>query len=177
MKLNLGAGGRPLPGYVNVDRVLPADRITAEIRVDAMPGALPFVEPGTYAWQRWDLDEAPWPWPDESVSEIVARDVFEHVDDAIVFMTECWRVLAPYNLLAIRTPHVSCLDAFTDPTHKRFPTQFTFDYWIPGTVLFEANNNAYGGVAFQRVHMELVTGSLELTLRKLPHGDLGSGPT
>ncbi|HZR54573.1 MAG TPA: hypothetical protein VFB06_34370 [Streptosporangiaceae bacterium] len=152
MRLNLGSGGRPLRGYVNVDRV----------QVDGVDVV-------------HDLDVGPWPWSDESAEEIEARDVFEHVADALLFMTECWRILAPYNLLRIHTPYWRSIDAFTDPTHRRFPTEHTFDYWIPGTVLYGASNAAYGGVAYQRVHMGLDGGSLDVVLRKLPRDGLGSG--
>lgn len=151
MRLNLGSGSRPLPGYVNVDRV-----------------KVPGVD------QVHDLDVVPWPWDDEAASEIEARDIFEHVADAIAFMTECWRILQPFKLLHLRTPHVASMDAFTDPTHRRFPTQQTFDYWIPDTVLYR-NNAAYGGVAFERLSLAYDQGSMNVTLRKLPLGDLGSG--
>jgi len=57
-------------------------------------------------------------------------------------------------------------NAFTDPTHRRFPTEHTFDYWIPGTVLFDEHNPAYGGVAFAKVSM-LVNSNIQVTLRKL----------
>lgn len=128
LKLNLGAGSRRIDGYVNVDRV-------------SIPG-IDVV---------WDLDTGPWPWADGEVSAIVAKDVFEHVNEPILFMTECHRVLRDDGRLSITTPFFGHVSAFTDPTHKRFPTPFTFDYWVPGTVYYQEHNAAYGAVAFDKI--------------------------
>jgi len=146
VRLNLGCGSRPMPEHVNVDRVL-------------LPGVN----------QVWDLDRTPWPWQDGIAEGIYARDVFEHVADAVAFMTECHRVLAAQGLLWIRTPNValSLGDAFTDPTHRRFPTWQTFDYWIPGTLLYKAHNAAYGGVSFDVEDRRPDDGSMVVVLRKL----------
>lgn len=144
MRLNLGCGSRPLPKYVNVD-IAPLDH------VDVVH----------------DLDVTPWPWNDGEATKIVARDIFEHVENALTFMTECHRVLKDLGILHLHTPHYRCIDAFTDPTHRRFPTEHTFDYWIPGTVLFRSHNAAYGGVSFERLDMHLDNGSLDITLRKI----------
>lgn len=143
MRLNLGAGSKSLSGYVNVDRVqLPGINVVH------------------------DLDVTPWPWEDGSADRITAIDVFEHVADAIAFMAESHRILKAGGILFMRTPHISSLDAFTDPTHKRFPTQYTWDYWIPGTVLFASHNAAYGGVSFTSVDHEMVDGQQQVTLRR-----------
>lgn len=147
LRLNLGAGGYQPPGYVHVDRA-------------AVPG-INVVH---------DLDAAPWPWLDSSVDEIMAKDVFEHVDDPVTFMTECHRVLRTGGTLRMQTPHWRSEQAFTDPTHKRFPTEFTWDYWIPGTILYEASNAAYGGVAFERVRMQ-VGASIVIELSKMWTGN------
>lgn len=145
MKLNLGAGGRCLPGWVNVDRV-----------------QLPGID------QVWDLDLPVWPVQSGAVEEITARDVFEHVADPIRFMVECHRVLMDKGMLWIRTPNIalSLGDAFTDPTHRRFPTWNTFDYWVPGTRYYQEHNAAYGGVAFTMVDKQSDDGSMLVILEK-----------
>lgn len=79
-------------------------------------------------------------------------------------MTECHRILIPFRPLHIRTPHYQSIDAFTDPTHKRFPTQFTFDYWVPGTIYYEQHNCAYGGVSFTKLNMTIKNGTIDVTL-------------
>jgi len=114
-----------------------------------------------------DLDVRPWPFETNSVTRIEAKDVFEHVVDAVGFMTETHRILKPGMVLHIRTPHWRSMDAYTDPTHRRFPTEHTFDYWIPGTVLYTHHNAAYGAVAFRRLFITVDPGgTLDVTLAK-----------
>jgi predicted SAM-dependent methyltransferase len=144
VRLNLGCGLDIRPGFTNVDRVqLPG--------VDVV----------------WDLDDAyPWPWTDGSVREIVAQDVFEHVADPIWFMVECWRVLEDRGILRLKTPHWRHRDAYTDPTHRRYCTEYTFDYWVPGTTLFEQGNAAMGAVAFHKGALDVRNGAIYALLTK-----------
>jgi predicted SAM-dependent methyltransferase len=128
----------PLPGWVNVDLVnLPGTDIVH------------------------DLDVAPWPLPDGEAIEIRAYDIFEHVNNPLVFMTECHRLLTIGGMLRIQTPHWKSWTAYTDPTHKRFPTEYTFDYWVEGTELFK-HNAAYGGVTFSKVSIGAAANGLDM---------------
>lgn len=145
MRLNLGSGSQPrAEGVVNVD-------IAAGAHVDVVH----------------DLDVAPWPWADGSAAAVTAQDVFEHVMNPIAFMTESHRVLEAGGVLVIKSPHFRHQDAFTDPTHRRFCTEHTWDFWIKGTFLYERHNPAYGGVAFDLGSRQLVMGSLFVYLRKI----------
>jgi SAM-dependent methyltransferase len=60
------------------------------------------------------------------------RDVLEHVDDTLATMEEIHRVCAPGAKVHIIVPHFSSNGAFTDPTHKRFFSALTFDYFTDG---------------------------------------------
>jgi len=135
--LNLGSGSQPrMNGVVNVDIVdLP--------EVDVVH----------------DLDVLPWPWDNGRVTRIIAQDVFEHVANPIGFMTESHRVLTTGGELFIKSPHWMHQDAYTDPTHKRFCTEFTWDYWIKGTALYERHNPAYGGVTFALDDRQILDGA------------------
>lgn len=144
MRLNLGSGSQPMEGCVNVDVVALAD-------VDVVH----------------DLDVVPWPWDDASVGHIVAQDVFEHVANPVAFMTESHRVLEMGGTLQIKSPHFRHQDAFTDPTHRRFCTPHTWDYWIKGTALYELHGPAYGGVSFQLGARQVFNGSIFIHLHKI----------
>lgn len=148
MRLNLGCGARIKPateGWVNVD-------IARQEGVDLVH----------------DLDRGPWPIVAETATEIEAKDIFEHVWNPILFMVECHRVLKPDAILHLHTPYYRSIDAFTDPTHRRFPTEHTFDYWIPGRLLYTEHNAAYGGVAYTLLDMHLdQVGSLDVTLQRI----------
>jgi SAM-dependent methyltransferase len=102
VRLNLGCSDDHKPGYVNVDQAPPADQIV-------------------------NLAE-PWPWPDSSVDEILAHDVFEHLPSKIRTLNEAHRALKPGAFLDLWVPLVSLSDgrvnpgAFCDPTHTSFWT-------------------------------------------------------
>jgi hypothetical protein len=107
MKLNLGANDRAVPGFLSVDIAEPADIIA-------------------------DLSK-PWPWPDSSVEEVKAFQVFEHLPDSIYTMNELWRVCKPGARIEIQVPSASHgAGAFQDPTHKSFWTMNTFLYFTLG---------------------------------------------
>ena len=101
LKLNLGSGMRPLPGYVNVDK---------------------FGDPDV----RHDLETFPWPWPDNSVAEIVLCHVLEHLGQDpnvyLAIMKEMYRVCQANARIEIEVPHFRSDNFFHDPTHVRAVT-------------------------------------------------------
>lgn len=133
MRLNLGCCDAHLPHFVNVDRCAPADQIV-------------------------DLRE-PWPWPDSSVDEIVAHDIFEHLPDKIHTMNEAWRVLKPGGVIDLVFPTTDGRGAFQDPTHVSFWTPNDLWYFTAGDPHRERFGEHYGVVARFRVtrqsHTEL----------------------
>lgn len=65
-----------------------------------------------------DLDDLPWPWPDNSFDLIVARSVLEHLRlNMVEALDECWRILRPGGQLFIKIPHWQSDIAYHDPTH------------------------------------------------------------
>lgn len=110
-KLNIGCGKKIDPNYINLDMV-------------KMPG-VDVVH---------DLEIFPYPFADDSLEEIKAIDVLEHVNNIIGIMDELWRILQPGGKLFIRGPHAAYpLQAWRDPTHRRLFVPGTFDNWDPDT--------------------------------------------
>jgi hypothetical protein len=146
VKLNLGCGLDVLPGWVNIDA---SDQLDPSVEV-------------------WDLDEHPWPFEDASASEIRGVDIFEHVWNHTGFMVQCHRVLQPAGVLYLQTTWIESLDSFTDPDHTCHPTIHTFDYWVPGNVLYERQNITKGGVSFlkRRIGLNPETGQMDVWLVK-----------
>ena len=96
VRLNLGCGRSTLPGWVNVDAA-------------ALPGVDLVV----------DLETASLPYADDSVTEIQASHVLEHVRNALGLMQELHRVARPSAVATFRVPYGSSDDADDDPTHVR----------------------------------------------------------
>ena len=100
MKLNMGCGHNRREGYVNVDAA-------AACRPDEV----------------WDLERTPWPWPDDSATEVSFIHALEHMGgDPKVFlaiMVELYRVCAPGARVVIAVPHPRHDDFLNDPTHVR----------------------------------------------------------
>lgn len=122
MRLNLGANDRRVDGFISVDVCEPADQI-ADITQD-------------------------WPWPDSSVDEVLAFDVFEHLPDKRHTMNELWRVLKPGGIARIQVPHATDGDGgHCDPTHCSYWTTSDFEYYSPGIAERERfRNSQYYGV-------------------------------
>lgn len=122
MKLNLGACDRRFDGFLSVDIVPPAD-VVADLAKD-------------------------WPWPDSSVDEVLAYDVFEHLPDKRHTMNELWRVLKPGAHAKIQVPDCSEGDgADCDHTHVSRWNRSTFEYFENGAYERERfKNSSYYGV-------------------------------
>ena len=109
VKLNLGCGRKKFSDHVNVD-------VVANVEPDVVH----------------DLDRYPYPFADSSFNEACAYDVIEHVADVPAFLREIWRVARPGATVKLTTPHFSCRNSYTDPTHRRHLGYFSWDYFTAG---------------------------------------------
>jgi hypothetical protein len=98
LRLNLGCGSKRIPGYINVDK---------------------FGDPDLH----FDLDTFPYPWDDNSVSEIELHHVLEHLGQQtntyLNIIQELYRICQPGAKIHIRVPHHRSDRFFHDPTHVR----------------------------------------------------------
>jgi len=116
MKLHLGCGNKHLQGYVNCD-------ISSEVNPDKVV----------------DLEKSPLPFKDDSVREIIAEHVLEHIQNFIPLMHEFHRISKKGTKIKIKTPFYSSWGQFNDPTHVRFFTPFTFNYFSKGNYSHEVD--------------------------------------
>ncbi len=119
-RLNLGAADRTIPGFQSVD-----------------------------CYQYGNVDvvadlTAAWPWVDDSVDEIAAIDIFEHLPSTIHVMNEAWRVMKHSAVLRIVVPTTEGRGAFQDPTHCSFFNRNSFYYFTAGDSHRERFGDAYG---------------------------------
>lgn len=143
IKLELGGGNNPNPGFINID-ILPLEK------VDLV----------------WDLERTPWPLPADCALQVVASHVLEHLTphtgdkrlqglvelliDKKIFtqeeadeymglpgpgfinvMNEVWRVLKVGGQFAFVVPYAESHGMFQDPTHNNFINETTMLYFDP----------------------------------------------
>ena len=127
MKLELGCGTAPTPGYVHHDRR----------------------KHGPHVDVAHDLDILPWPWADGSCAEILGLDVFEHLHRMPAeWLGECHRLLVGGGVLRLRVPVFGTPWHLIDPTHVRGFHPLNFDYFIRGRALHQKYGHYYVDFAF-----------------------------
>lgn len=130
--LHLGCGGKKLPGSTGVD-------FCEESDADVI----------------WDLDKTPYPFEDNSWDRVVAEHVLEHVNNYLPAIEEIHRILKPGGVLDVEVPYFSSVFAFSDPTHRRFYTSRSFDYFVRGTPVFDFH---YSTAEFKKREVRIVHG-------------------
>ena len=96
-------------------------------------GALGFdrlAQPGVHA--VCDL-ERPLPIRTSSVDAVHMSHIIEHIRELIPFMEEVYRVCRAGAEVRVVAPYYTSRGAFRDPTHVRFITEDTFQYFEPPT--------------------------------------------
>jgi predicted SAM-dependent methyltransferase len=73
------------------------------------------------------------PFKASSVDVVVMSHLVEHIRDLIAFMEEVYRVCKPGAEVHVVAPYYTSRGAFRDPTHVRFITEDTFQYFEPPT--------------------------------------------
>jgi hypothetical protein len=76
-----------------------------------------------------NLEIFPWPLPSNQFKEVRAFDVVEHLNDIVKTLEEIHRVCVNGAVVKITVPHFSCVNAFTDPTHKHYFSSASFNYF------------------------------------------------
>lgn len=104
-KINLGGGRNKREGFLNIDILsIPEVDIVADLNKGV-------------------------PLQDNSVDEMVALSILEHLDDTCFVMEEIYRVCKRDARVTIKVPYFKSTAAFKDPTHKRFFSERTFEYF------------------------------------------------
>lgn len=118
MKLNLGCGYDKRDGYVNID-------IRDEVKPDIV----------------LDLEKTPYPFDDESVDEILAKDIIEHFSFRNVekVVREWYRILKKDGMLIIQTPD---LDAILEAiNNQKIKGWWQISYWLYGAQDYPENTH------------------------------------
>lgn len=82
-----------------------------------------------------DLEQTPWPLPDECADLLIASHLVEHINPAkfgfVKFMDEAWRIAKHKAKFMISTPFAGSYGYFQDPTHINPCNDATFWYFDP----------------------------------------------
>lgn len=104
LKLNLGCGPNKLKGYVNCDWC-------KDIGVDKV----------------FDMNKMPWPFGDNSVSEVKLSHVLEHFHEPLIILKEIYRICKNGARVKINTPFFSHESAYSMLDHYHQFTWTSFD--------------------------------------------------
>jgi SAM-dependent methyltransferase len=77
----------------------------------------------------YDLNQVPWPFDENTFDVSHGTDIVEHLEDVVRTMEEIHRIARPGAKVYIATPHFSCSNSYTDPTHRHHLGLFSFDYF------------------------------------------------
>ena len=124
--LNLGSGYRKREGEVNLDMAL-----TTKPDVCGDAQYLPF--------------------KDNCFDAITANHVFEHIDNIVKAVNECWRVLKDGGIIQVVVPIFPEKRSIADPTHRRF---FILDSFLYFEDSMKLTGLRYG---FKRVELGPIT--------------------
>jgi SAM-dependent methyltransferase len=76
-----------------------------------------------------NLEDLPYPFPDNTFSEIYLNDVIEHLPNTIKTMEELYRIARPDAHIYIRVINWNTTYQATDPTHVKAFSEQSFDFY------------------------------------------------
>lgn len=123
VKLDVGCGPNKQQGCIGIDRI-------------KLPG-VDIVH---------DIQEFPWPVPDNVCTMIVMSHLWEHIEPKYRFrlMDELWRIIRWDGQLFIAAPYANSFLANAHPEHYLCPNEATFQFFDPDYTLYMTG--AYGMV-------------------------------
>lgn len=82
-----------------------------------------------------DLNRLPWSLPHEEFDLVYSNQVMEHLKaDVKDWMDELWKILKVGGKAIIRVPHYTNENFYIDPTHRRWFSEGTLDYFDKTTL-------------------------------------------
>lgn len=102
--LDVGCGGRKLPGAMGMD-------IRKELGVDIIH----------------DANKTPWPFSDNSFDLVLFNQSLEHLEDTEKILKEAWRVSRRGARIVVQVPFFRSPDALGDPSHRHIFNSHSLD--------------------------------------------------
>lgn len=78
-----------------------------------------------------DLLDFPYPFEDNSAEKVYLKHIIEHFEFADIqkILNEVHRILQIDGIVEIRVPHIFCVAAWVDPTHRKWFTFGSAHFW------------------------------------------------
>ncbi len=142
MKVNFGCGKHKLDGFIGVDKLKTES-------VDIIH----------------DMNLFPYPFRDNSVDEVFLSHILEHLPNTIRVLEEIYRICKNGAIIRIIVPYYNSPGAFHDPTHIKYFTEHSLDYFTEKGETCYSEYNYYSKARFQ---MESIIPGQRKILSMLP---------
>ena len=170
--LNLGCGGCPETGYVNVDRTKHSKWVDEEwdLEQEDWPVLFEDVDSGEYLGRLTTPASSSHRIESIQFARVKCKDVLEHIRPDLFFqvLNNIWSLTRPEGILEIQVPEWGSEWATADPTHWRGLSLSSFDILDPSTTLGR-KNRFYGNKPWTILNKNRVPRSnvnLAFTLQK-----------
>lgn len=84
-----------------------------------------------------DLDDVPYPFPDNAFDLVIGRHVIEHVLSPLTVVVELHRIVRPGGWVFLAAPHWTNPDFATDLTHRNHLNSYSFRNFTVGQEVFD----------------------------------------
>ncbi len=111
--------------------------------------------------------EKDWEFEDNSVDEVFSSHCLEHIKHINWFMSELYRVCKKDAIISIFVPYYKWGGAFVDPSHVRFFTEGTFNYFNKEYAKQVDYDMGYD-YDFEIIHIEIINQGREIKCQMKP---------
>jgi len=88
----------------------------------------------------WDIQQFPWPVPDNSCFQVLMSHIWEHIEPKYRFavMDEVWRICRHDGQLLLSCPYAGSFLEAAHPAHYMCPNEATFQFFDPDFQLWHS---------------------------------------
>jgi SAM-dependent methyltransferase len=100
----------------------------------------------------------PFPFADNSYDIVISNQVLEHIDNLTNLMNESHRVLKKGGIFIASVPYFRSSWSVVDPTHVRFFSMQTMNYYVSGKLQHDLNRFIEPGFSSIELQLDVLSG-------------------